>query len=208
MRKWTVMLALLIVAASSVLAPAASAHPATTSARVLVEDPPPGTVAPVTVAPVKPEVMPPVVTPPNAKGVTAPKNIVNAAIAAGQFKTLVSLLQKAGLVRSLQGGAWTVFAPTDAAFAKVPKATLARLSSDPVLLRKILLHHLVRGRVAASKVVTLNNKSVATASGAPLQIKVVDGKIFLNSLTRVTTADIKASNGYIHIVNKVLIPKT
>ena len=134
------------------------------------------------------------------------QNIVKTAIAAGQFKTLASLLQKSGLVKTLQSGTWTVFAPTDAAFAKVPKATLAKLGKNPALLKKVLLYHVVKGRVAASKVVTLSGKSVGTVAGVPLKIKVTGGNVFLNGLTRVTTTDVKASNGYIHIINKVLIP--
>jgi len=135
------------------------------------------------------------------------QNIVKTAIAAGQFKTLASLLQKAGLVKTLQSGTWTVFAPTDAAFAKVPKATLTKLGSNPALLKKVLLYHVVKGGVPASTVVTLNGKSVGTMSGSKVQIKIVGGNVFLNGLTKVTTADVKASNGYIHIINKVLIPK-
>jgi len=135
------------------------------------------------------------------------QNIVKTAIAAGQFKTLASLLQKAGLVKTLQTGAWTVFAPTDAAFAKVPKATLAKLGSNPALLKKVLLYHVVKGGVPASKVVTLNGKSVGTVAGVPLKIKVVGGNVFLNGFTKVTRTDVRASNGVIHIINKVLIPK-
>jgi transforming growth factor-beta-induced protein len=136
----------------------------------------------------------------------APQNIVKTAVAAGQFKTLASLLQKAGLVKTLQGGSWTVFAPTDAAFAKVPKATLAKLGKNPALLKKVLLYHVVKGAVPASKVVTLSGKSVPTAAGVPVKIKVAGGAVFLNGSTKVTTADVKASNGIIHVINKVLIP--
>ena len=98
----------------------------------------------------------------------APKvNIVKTAVAAGQFKTLTSLVTKAGLAKTLSGGQWTVFAPTDAAFAKVPKATLATLGKNPALLKKVLLYHVVKGAVPASTVVTLNGKSVKTAAGIP-----------------------------------------
>ena len=135
------------------------------------------------------------------------QNIVKTAIAAGQFKTLASLLQTSGLAKTLQTGTWTVFAPTDAAFAKVPKATLTKLGSNPALLKKVLLYHVVKGGVPASTVVTLNGKSVGTMSGSKVQIKIVGGNVFLNRLTKVTTADVIASNGYIHIINKVLIPK-
>jgi len=135
-----------------------------------------------------------------------PQNIVKTAIAAGQFKTLAALLQKSGLVKTLGSGTWTVFAPTDAAFAKVPKATLTKLGNNPALLKKVLLYHVVKGSVPASKVVTLNGKSVGTASGSPVKITIVGGNVFLNGSTRVTKADVKASNGVIHVINKVLIP--
>jgi uncharacterized surface protein with fasciclin (FAS1) repeats len=134
------------------------------------------------------------------------QNIVKTAVAAGQFKTLTSLLQKAGLVKTLQSGKWTVFAPTDAAFAKVPKATLASLGKNPALLKKVLLYHVSKGAVPASKVVKLNGKSVATMAGSPVRVKISGGSVFLNGKTKVTKADVQASNGVIHIVNNVLIP--
>jgi len=145
-----------------------------------------------------------VLLPPAPAAVT--QNIVKTAIAAGQFKTLAALLQKSGLVKTLGSGTWTVFAPTDAAFAKVPKATLTKLGNNPALLKKVLLYHVVKGSVPASKVVTLNGKSVGTASGSPVKITIVGGNVFLNGSTRVTKADVKASNGVIHVINKVLIP--
>ena len=134
------------------------------------------------------------------------KDIVATAVGAGQFKTLAALLTKAKLVTTLQGGTWTVFAPTDAAFAKVPKATLAKLGKNPALLKKVLLYHVVKGAVPASTVVTLNGKSVKTAAGASVTIKVAGGNVFLNGSTKVTKTDIKASNGIIHVIDKVLIP--
>jgi uncharacterized surface protein with fasciclin (FAS1) repeats len=136
----------------------------------------------------------------------APQNIVKTAIAAGQFKTLASLLQKSGLAKTLSTGSWTVFAPTDAAFAKVPKATLASLGKNPALLKKVLLYHVVKGKVPASKVVTLNGKSAKTVQGQRVEIKISGGKVFLNGSSRVTKTDITASNGIIHVINKVLIP--
>lgn len=145
-----------------------------------------------------------VLLPPPA--VAAPQNLVKTAVAAGQFKTLASLLTKSGLAKTLQSGTWTVFAPTDAAFAKVPKATLAKLGNNPALLKKVLLYHVVKGSVPASKVVTLNGKSVAMVSGSPVRIKISGGNVFLNGSTKVTKTDIKASNGLIHVINKVLIP--
>jgi len=135
------------------------------------------------------------------------KDIVATAVAAGQFKTLASLLTSAGLVKTLQGkGPFTVFAPTDAAFAKVPKATLAKLGKDKALLKSVLLYHVVKGKVPASTVVTLNGKSAKTVNGASVKISVKGGKVYLNGSTQVTKTDIMASNGIIHVINKVLLP--
>jgi uncharacterized surface protein with fasciclin (FAS1) repeats len=137
----------------------------------------------------------------------ANKNIVATAAAAGQFKTLTSLLTSAGLAKTLQGkGPFTVFAPTDAAFAKVPKATLAKLQTDPMLLKSVLLYHVVKGEVPASTVVTLNGKSAKTLNGASIRIAVKGGKVYLNGSTLVTKTDVMASNGVIHVINKVLLP--
>ena len=137
----------------------------------------------------------------------ANKDIVATAVGAGQFKTLASLLTSAGLVKTLQGkGPYTVFAPTDAAFAKVPKATLNKLAKDKMLLKSVLLYHVVSGKVPASTVVTLDGKSAKTVNGAPVKISVKGGKVYLNGTTRVTATDIKASNGVIHVINKVLLP--
>jgi uncharacterized surface protein with fasciclin (FAS1) repeats len=132
------------------------------------------------------------------------KNIVKTAIAAGQFKTLASLLTKAGLAGPLQGkGPFTVFAPTDAAFAKVPKATLAALAKDKAKLRGVLLHHVVKGTVTAAQAMKL--RSATTLNVKPLAIRVSGGKVLVGGAT-VTKADVTASNGVIHVINKVLIP--
>src|SRR6478752_8252375 len=97
------------------------------------------------------------------------KNLVQTAIAAGQFKTLASLLQKAGLAGALEGkGPFTVFAPTDAAFAKVPKATLASLAKNRSKLRAVLLYHVVKGNVTAAQVMKLH--SARTLNGKALAI--------------------------------------
>jgi uncharacterized surface protein with fasciclin (FAS1) repeats len=132
------------------------------------------------------------------------KNIVQVAQSAGTFKTLVSLVKQAGLAKALSGGRYTVFAPTDAAFAKVPKSTLNALGKDKAKLKAVLLYHVVKGRVPASKVVTL--KSAKTLNGASVKIRVKGGKVYLNGSTRVTATDVKASNGIIHVINKVLLP--
>jgi uncharacterized surface protein with fasciclin (FAS1) repeats len=132
------------------------------------------------------------------------KNLVQTAIAAGQFKTLASLLQKAGLAGTLQGtGPFTVFAPTDAAFAKVPKATLASLAKNKTKLRAVLLYHVVKGKVTAAQAMKL--RSAKTLEGKSLSIRVGGGKVVVGGAT-VVKADVMASNGVIHVINKVLIP--
>ena len=133
------------------------------------------------------------------------KNIVQTAVAAGQFKTLVSLVKQAGLAGALSApGQLTVFAPTDAAFAKVPKATLAALGKDKAKLKAVLLYHVVKGKVTAAKVVKL--KSATTLQGGTLSIRVAGGKVFVGG-ARVVTPDVLASNGVIHVINNVLIPR-
>jgi len=132
------------------------------------------------------------------------KNIVQTAVAAGEFKTLVSLAKQAGLAGALSApGQLTVFAPTDAAFAKVPKATLAALGKDKALLKSVLLYHVAKGKVTAAKVVKL--KSVKTLQGGVLAIRVTGGKVFVGK-AQVVTPDVMASNGVIHVINSVLIP--
>jgi uncharacterized surface protein with fasciclin (FAS1) repeats len=141
----------------------------------------------------------------NAAPSDAEKNIVQTAVAAGKFKTLASLLKKAGLAGTLQGkGPFTVFAPTDAAFAKVPDATLEALGKDKAKLRSVLLYHVAKGKLTAAKVV--KRESVKTLQGQRVKIRVRDDKVFVGG-ARVTTADVGASNGVIHIINKVLIPR-
>ena len=135
---------------------------------------------------------------------TGEKNLVQTAVAAGQFKTLASLLQKAGLARALQQkGPFTVFAPTDAAFSRVPKATLAALGKDKAKLRAVLLYHVVKGKVTAAQAMKLH--SAQTLNGKSLAIRVDGGKVLVGGAT-VVKADVMASNGVIHVVNKVLIP--
>jgi uncharacterized surface protein with fasciclin (FAS1) repeats len=134
------------------------------------------------------------------------KDLVATAQSAGQFKTLTSLLKKAGLAGTLKKGSYTVFAPTDAAFKKVPKATLDAVAADPALLKRVLLYHVVKGKVPAKTVVTLNGKSAKTLAGASVKISIRNGKVFLNGSTRVVTPDVMASNGVIHVIDKVLLP--
>ena len=132
------------------------------------------------------------------------KNIVQTAVAAGQFKTLVSLVKQAGLAGALSGkGPLTVFAPTDAAFAKVPKATLAALAKNKAELKAVLLYHVVKGDVTAAQASMLT--SAKTLEGASLPIRVSGTKVYVGG-AQVIKADVKASNGVIHVINKVLIP--
>ena len=131
-------------------------------------------------------------------------NIVQTA-AAGQFKTLLKLAKQAGLAGTLKGkGPLTVFAPTDAAFAKVPKATLAALAHDRNKLRAVLLYHVAKSKLTAAKVVKLH--SIKTLNGQSLQVRVSHGTVTIGG-ARVISADVGASNGVIHVINKVLIPR-
>ena len=134
----------------------------------------------------------------------ADQNIVETAVAAGQFKTLASLLQQAGLAETLAGkGPYTVFAPTDAAFAKVPKTTLDALGKDQAKLKSVLLYHAAKGKLTASKVV--KRRSIKTLNGARVKVRVRGSKVYVGG-ARVTSPDVRASNGVIHVINKVLIP--
>ena len=136
---------------------------------------------------------------------SATKDIVETAVAAGQFETLASLLKKAGLVKTLKGkGPYTVFAPTDAAFAKVPKATLDALAKDKAKLRSVLLYHVAKGKLTAKKVV--KRRSIKTLNGQRVRVRVRGGKVRVGG-ARVITPDVRASNGVIHVINKVLIPR-
>lgn len=174
---------LLVVAAALVLsacAPAATSTPT---------QPPMPTATPV----------PPTATP-------APKTIVDIAVADGRFSTLVTAVQAAGLVETLSGeGPFTVFAPTDDAFAKLPKETLENLlkPENKDQLVKVLTYHVVPGKVMASDVVKLSEAQ--TAAGEPIAIKVEGNKVFVND-AQVILTDIEASNGVIHVIDTVILP--
>ena len=132
------------------------------------------------------------------------KNIVETAAAAPQFSTLVSLVKKAGLVGTLSGKTkYTVFAPTNAAFAKVPKKTLNALLADKAMLKQVLLYHVLPGSVPAAKV--LKTSSAKTAEGSSVDFTVKGENVFVND-AKVITPDIRCSNGIVHAINKVLIP--
>ena len=135
---------------------------------------------------------------------TAKSNIVETAVAAGNFDTLVSLVKDAGLAETLSAkGPYTVFAPTDAAFKKVPKKTLKALGNDKAMLKSVLLYHVAEGRLPAKRVV--KRSSIKTLNGQRVRVRVARGNVFVNK-SKVVTADVRASNGIIHAVNRVLIP--
>ncbi|MDM7460255.1 MAG: fasciclin domain-containing protein, partial [bacterium] len=125
------------------------------------------------------------------------KDIVDTAIAAGQFKTLVKLVQEADLVDALRGeGPFTVFAPTDAAFAKLPKAQVDALLKDKEALKQVLLYHVVSCKVMSKDVVKL--RSAKTLQGQNVNIRVQNKTVRIND-ARVVRADIECSNGVIHV---------
>lgn len=135
---------------------------------------------------------------------TVQRNIVQTAAAAGQFKTLVKLIKQAGLASVLQKrGPYTVFAPTDAAFKQVPRATLATLANDRAKLRAVLLYHVVKGDVTAARAMRLH--AATTVAGKPVSIRMRRGKLIVGGAT-VVKADVVAANGVIHAIDRVLIP--
>ena len=133
----------------------------------------------------------------------ADMNIVQIASGNKDFSTLVSLLTKADLVKTLEGnGPFTVFAPTNEAFAAIPKAQLDALASNPEMLKSVLLYHVVSGDVTSDKI---HPGMVPTVEGQSINVTLKDGKVFVND-AEVVKADIKASNGVIHVINQVIMP--
>lgn len=147
---------------------------------------------------------------PASTPMTEEKDIVDTAVAAGNFTVLAEALTAAGLVDALKAdGPFTVFAPTDEAFAAALKTlgmTKEALLADKDLLTKVLTYHVIEGKVLAADAIALDGKSAATLNGAEIKITVVDGSVMLNGDTKVVTADIMASNGVIHVIDKVLLP--
>ena len=134
------------------------------------------------------------------------KDIVDTAVAAGSFKTLVAAVKAAGLVETLKGpGPFTVFAPTDEAFAKLPAGTVETLlkPENKAKLVDILTYHVVAGNVPAAEAMKLKEATALDKKTITLEVK--DGALYLNK-SKVTTADVKASNGTIHIIDAVLMP--
>lgn len=137
---------------------------------------------------------------------TYSKDIVDTAVSAGSFNTLVTAVKEAGLVETLKGeGPYTVFAPTDEAFAKLPPGTLEKLLADKHQLRAVLLYHVVPGKVTSDQVVKLSQAT--TAEGSPVAIHADSscGTVQVGQ-AKVVQADVMASNGVIHVIDTVLLP--
>lgn len=137
-----------------------------------------------------------------------PADIVETAVSAGQFKTLAAALEAAGLIDALKGaGPFTVFAPTDEAFAKLPAGTVESLlkPENKEKLKSILLYHVVSGNVPASEVLKLNGQSVKTLQGSSIKVQTKQGVRVDDA--KVIKTDVMASNGVIHVIDTVLMPK-
>ena len=131
-------------------------------------------------------------------------NIIETAVAAGDFTTLASLLESAGLAETLAGeGPFTVFAPTDEAFEAVPQETLDALAEDRDMLRAVLLYHVVEGEARASDVASM--RSAETLNGDSVRLRASGDTVRVDA-ARVVKADVTASNGVIHVIDEVLIP--
>lgn len=132
-------------------------------------------------------------------------DIVDTAVSAGSFNTLVKAVQAAGLVETLKGpGPFTVFAPTDEAFAKLPAGTLESLLANPEQLKKVLTYHVVAGKVMAADVVKL--KEAKTVQGSAARIKVSGGTVTIDN-AKVVKTDIVCDNGVIHVIDTVILPR-
>lgn len=141
----------------------------------------------------------------SAKSDAMPKDIVDTAVAADNFTTLIKAVEAAGLVKTLKGeGPFTVFAPTDEAFAKIPEETLNGLLDDKEALTKVLTYHVVPGKVMATDVVGMD--SAATVQGQSIDISTVDGTVMVDD-AKVVQTDIEASNGVIHVIDSVIMPE-
>lgn len=132
------------------------------------------------------------------------KDIVTTAVEAGSFTTLAAALEAAGLVEVLQGeGPFTVFAPTDAAFAKLPAGTVEALLADKEALTRVLTYHVVAGKVTSDAVVGLSAAETVSGLEAPIQVR--SGDVYVAG-AKVVTADVMASNGVIHVIDSVMLP--
>lgn len=143
--------------------------------------------------------------PVDAAALATDEDIVEVAAKAGSFETLLAAAEAAGLVETLKGeGPLTVFAPTDEAFAALPEGTVPALLEDRKRLRSVLTYHVIAGEVTAERVVELD--SAETVNGRSVRIRVDDDGTVRIDDARVVTADVKASNGVIHVIDRVLIP--
>lgn len=135
------------------------------------------------------------------------QDIVATAIGAGNFNTLVTAVKAAGLAETLQGtGPFTVFAPNDAAFAKVPKETLDGLLNNKEKLASVLTYHVIPGKVMAADAIKLDGKEAATVNGQSFKVAVKDGNVMVDN-AKVIATDINCSNGVIHVIDTVILPK-
>ena len=133
-------------------------------------------------------------------------DIIDTAVAAGTFKTLAAAVTAAGLIDTLKSaGPFTVFAPSDDAFAKLPAGTVEALLNDIPKLTAILTYHVVAGKVMAADVMTLDGKSAVTVNGAAVAISTTDG-VKLNGTSTVIATDIECTNGVIHVIDAVILP--
>ncbi|MFW6295466.1 MAG: fasciclin domain-containing protein [Halanaerobium sp.] len=133
-------------------------------------------------------------------------DIIDTAVEADDFNTLETALTEADLISTLKGeGPFTVFAPTDAAFEDLPEGTLDSLLDDKEELSNVLLYHVVSGKVMAEDVLEMDGEMVETVFGEEIEISVEDDMVYIND-AQVTTTDIEASNGVIHVIDAVLIP--
>jgi uncharacterized surface protein with fasciclin (FAS1) repeats len=131
-------------------------------------------------------------------------DIVDTAVSAGSFTTLAKVLTAAGLIDTLKGdGPFTVFAPTDEAFAKLPEGTVEALLADIPTLKSILLYHVLAGKLEAKDVLAQN--VLQSISAVDLNVSVVDGSAYINN-SKITATDVQTSNGVIHVIDSVLIP--
>jgi uncharacterized surface protein with fasciclin (FAS1) repeats len=134
------------------------------------------------------------------------KDIVDTAVEAGAFTTLVAAVKAAGLVETLKSaGPFTVFAPTDDAFKKLPAGTVESLLNDLPKLTAILTYHVVAGKVMAADALKMDGKEAATVQGSTIKISTTGG-VTLNGSSKVVQADIETSNGVIHVIDTVILP--
>ena len=206
--KRIIVLSLLAVVAM-VFAACAAPAPASAPAADATEAPAEEAMAEPTEAPAEEDAMAePTEAPAEEGDMAGMADIVDTAVAAGSFNTLATALTEAGLVDTLKGeGPFTVFAPTDDAFAALPEGTLDSLLADPQgALTDVLLYHVVPGKVMAADVAGLDGQEVETVGGGMLTVTIGDdGSVMINDAT-VVTADVEASNGVIHVIDTVLVP--